>query len=229
MPGFHDDRTERDYETGGGYRSNRDVREARRQQGPPARGRTSAPGERRDRDPGCRVYVHNLDYGTSWQDLKDHMRGAGGQVEYVKIMQDFDGRPKGFGVCEFTSRQDAQDAIEKLDQSELQGRTIGLRADRDADGDAGRDATRRSDRRDDSSYRSRRDDTRRRDDDRSYSRRDRSPRREPYRDQHDDRHRQDDNRGDRARPHESRGGKGVEELDAEMDDLKEQRMAATQE
>ena len=27
----------------------------------------SAPGERRDRDPGCRVYVHNLDYGTSWQ------------------------------------------------------------------------------------------------------------------------------------------------------------------
>ena len=28
------------------------------------------------------------------QDLKDHMRGAGGQVEYVKIMQDFDGRPK---------------------------------------------------------------------------------------------------------------------------------------
>ena len=77
------------------------------------------------------------------------MRGAGGQVEYVKIMQDFDGRPKvlhslqgscqsgcscmylpqqsvslsvqGFGVCEFTSRQDAQEAIEKLDQSELQG------------------------------------------------------------------------------------------------------------
>ena len=28
------------------------------------------------------------------QDLKDHMRGAGGQVEYVKIMQDADGRSK---------------------------------------------------------------------------------------------------------------------------------------
>lgn len=28
---------------------------------------------------------------------------------------------QGFGVCEFTSRQDAQEAIEKLDQSELQG------------------------------------------------------------------------------------------------------------
>lgn len=101
---------------------------------------------------------------------------------------------------------------------------IGLRADRDAGGDAGRDQPRRSDRRDDrrddSGYRSRRDDTRRRDDDRSYSRRDRSPRREPYKDQHDDRHRQDDSRSGRAR--EPRGGKGVEELDAEMDDLKEQ-------
>ncbi len=31
---------------------------------------------------------------TGSQDLKDHMRGAGGQVEYVKIMQDFDGRSK---------------------------------------------------------------------------------------------------------------------------------------
>ena len=30
MSGFHDDRTERDYGSGGGYRSNRDVREAAR-------------------------------------------------------------------------------------------------------------------------------------------------------------------------------------------------------
>ena len=28
---------------------------------------------------------------------------------------------QGFGVCEFTSRQDAQDAIEQLDNSDLQG------------------------------------------------------------------------------------------------------------
>lgn len=228
MAGFHDDRTERNYESGGGYRSNRDVREA-------VRGRDSAPSGRRDRDPGCRVYVHNLDYGTSWQDLKDHMRGAGGQVEYVKIMQDFDGRSKGFGVCEFTSRQDAQDAIEQLDNSDLQGRQIGLRADRDIEGDAGRDAARSGDRparRDDGDHRSRRDDSyrsSRRDDDRSY-RRERSPRRDSYRDRGDDRHRRDDHRSERApRQRESRSGKTAEDLDAEMDALKEEKHAAAKE
>lgn len=40
------------------------------------------------------VHLHFVTHCHSLQDLKDHMRGAGGQVEYVKIMQDFDGRPK---------------------------------------------------------------------------------------------------------------------------------------
>ena len=29
--------------------------------------------------------------------------------------------PQGFGVCEYTNKQDAQDAIEQLDDSTLQG------------------------------------------------------------------------------------------------------------
>ena len=41
--------------------------------------------------------------GSTIQDLKDHMRGAGGQVEYVKIMQDFDGRPKVLTPSPFPS------------------------------------------------------------------------------------------------------------------------------
>ena len=36
----------------------------------------------------------NFGKGVCWQDLKDHMRGPGGQVEYVKIIQDYDGRSK---------------------------------------------------------------------------------------------------------------------------------------
>ena len=111
--------------------------------------------------------------------------------------------------------------------SVLSGRQIGLRADRDIEGDAGRDAARSGDRparRDDGDHRSRRDDSyrSRRDDDRSY-RRERSPRRDSYRDRGDDRHRRDDHRSERApRQRESRGGKTAEELDAEMDALKEE-------
>ena len=110
----------------------------------------------------------------------------------------------------------------------LSGRQIGLRADRDIEGDAGRDAARSGDRparRDDGDHRSRRDDSyrsSRRDDDRSH-RRERSPRRDSYRDRGDDRHRRDDHRSERApRQRESRGGKTAEELDAEMDALKEE-------
>jgi len=112
--------------------------------------------------------------------------------------------------------------------SVLSGRQIGLRADRDIEGDAGRDAARSGDRparRDDGDHRSRRDDSyrsSRRDDDRSY-RRERSPRRDSYRDRGDDRHRRDDHRSERApRQRESRSGKTAEELDAEMDALKEE-------
>ena len=165
---------------------------------------------------------------------------------------------QGFGVCEYTNKADAQDAIEQLDNSNLQGscypqnacrskhakeyvisivvahwhgfvcytgRQIGLRADRDIDGQSSRDD--RSGRRD-TDYRSRRDESYRssRDDGRS-ERRDRSPGRGD-RDRGHDRHRRDyDHRDDRRddrepRRRESRGGKSAEELDAEMDMLKQQ-------
>ena len=123
-------------------------------------------------------------------------------------------------ICGITSQAWANSA--------LSGRQIGLRADRDIEGDAGRDAARSGDRparRDDGDHRSRRDDSyrsSRRDDDRSY-RHERSPRRDSYRDRGDDRHRRDDHRSERApRQRESRSGKTAEDLDAEMDALKEE-------
>ncbi|KAK1746733.1 hypothetical protein QTG54_002077 [Skeletonema marinoi] len=40
-----------------------------------------------------RVYVGNLAWSVSWQDLKDHMRDAG-DVQYSKVLTDRDGRSK---------------------------------------------------------------------------------------------------------------------------------------
>src|SRR5210317_2375582 len=77
-----------------------------------------------------RVYVGNLSWSTSWQDLKDHMRDAG-DVQYAKILQDRDGRSKGCGIVEFTTVEGAQDAIEKLTDTELKGRKIFVREDRE--------------------------------------------------------------------------------------------------
>lgn len=77
-----------------------------------------------------RVYVGNLSWATSWQDLKDHMRDAG-DVQYAKVLQDRDGRSKGCGIVEFTTVEGAKDAIEKLTDTELKGRKIFVREDRE--------------------------------------------------------------------------------------------------
>lgn len=77
-----------------------------------------------------RVYVGNLSWATSWQELKDHMRDAG-EVQYAKILQDREGRSKGCGIVEFTEVEGAKDAIEKLTDSELKGRKIFVREDRE--------------------------------------------------------------------------------------------------
>ncbi|KAL3784740.1 hypothetical protein ACHAW5_001607 [Stephanodiscus triporus] len=70
-----------------------------------------------------RVYVGNLSWSTSWQDLKDHMRDVG-EVSYAKVLQDRDGRSKGCGIVEFATPEGASDAIAKLTDTELKGRKI---------------------------------------------------------------------------------------------------------
>ena len=52
---------------------------------------------RAPRESGCRVYVGNLSYETSWQTLKDHFREAG-NVVHADVMQEPSGRSKGCGL-----------------------------------------------------------------------------------------------------------------------------------
>ncbi len=78
----------------------------------------------------CRVYVGNLSWDVSWQDLKDHMRSAG-EVSFAEVMTQPDGRSKGCGVVEYESAEDAKQAIDTLNDSELKGRMIFVREDRE--------------------------------------------------------------------------------------------------
>ena len=77
------------------------------------------------------VYVGNLSYETSWQTLKDHFRQAG-NVVHADVMQEPSGRSKGCGLVSFNSAAEAQQAIDDLNESELDGRTIFVREDREA-------------------------------------------------------------------------------------------------
>ena len=68
--------------------------------------------------------------GTSWQDLKDHFRSAG-TVVHAKIMEERPGRSKGWGIVEFEAPEEAVAAIEQLNDSDLDGRPIQVREDRE--------------------------------------------------------------------------------------------------
>ena len=80
---------------------------------------------------GTRVYVGNLSWETSWQDLKDHFRAAG-DVSHADVMMEHDGRSKGCGIVSFVSARDAGNAIASLHDSDLHGRKIFVREDREA-------------------------------------------------------------------------------------------------
>jgi len=79
-----------------------------------------------------RVYVGNLAWQTSWQDLKDHMRSAGNVVR-ADVFQDESGRSKGCGIVEYSTPEEAQNAIKTLNDTSLTDtdRMIFVREDRE--------------------------------------------------------------------------------------------------
>ena len=70
------------------------------------------------------VYVGNLNYDLSEDDLKQAF-GEFGEVTSAKIISDrYSGRSKGFGFVEMSSDDEAKAAIEALSGKELNGRTM---------------------------------------------------------------------------------------------------------
>jgi len=72
-----------------------------------------------------RVMIKNLSSRVSWQDLKDYLRQAG-EVTYAEANQ----KVRNEGCVDFATYDDMKNAIEKLDNTELNGRKIKLSEDR---------------------------------------------------------------------------------------------------
>ncbi len=71
-----------------------------------------------------KLYVGNISYETSEQDLESAF-SAHGTVKSVKIVKDRDsGRSKGFGFVEMDNADEAQACIENLDGNEFGGRNL---------------------------------------------------------------------------------------------------------
>ena len=72
------------------------------------------------------MYVSNLGFQTSEDDLRKLFEQFG-QVSSAKVITDRDtGRSRGFGFVEMASSDEADKAMSKLNGSELEGRAISV-------------------------------------------------------------------------------------------------------
>jgi cold-inducible RNA-binding protein len=88
-----------------------------------------------------RIYVGNLSYDVTSQELEAEF-AAYGSVESVSVITDkYSGRPKGFAFVEMPSVTEGQSAIENLNGKMLKERTLTVSAARPRE-DAGNRSTR---------------------------------------------------------------------------------------
>lgn len=70
------------------------------------------------------IYVGNLNYRMT-EDALQELFEQHGEVVSVKIVKDrFSGRSKGFGFVEMANKEEGEAAIQKLNDSEVEGRNI---------------------------------------------------------------------------------------------------------
>jgi len=72
-----------------------------------------------------KLYVGNLNFNTSEDELRSYFEQNGIQPKSVTLIKDkYTGRAKGFGFVEVDSAEAMQKAIEALDGKELGGRAL---------------------------------------------------------------------------------------------------------
>ena len=71
-----------------------------------------------------RLYVGNLPYNVTQSRLQEIFSPFGALGEITVITDKFSGRSKGFGFVEFENPDEAREAIEKLNGTDMDGRNI---------------------------------------------------------------------------------------------------------
>ena len=72
----------------------------------------------------AKLYIGNLSFNTTTQDLET-LFGEFGTVESTNIIEDRDtGRSRGFGFVEMSSKEEGEKAISELNGKEIDGREL---------------------------------------------------------------------------------------------------------
>ena len=70
------------------------------------------------------LYVGNLPYNTTGDDLTNLFSAAGNVVKATVISDKFSGRSKGFGFVEMSTDEEAKKAVEMFDGKDFNGRDL---------------------------------------------------------------------------------------------------------
>lgn len=71
-----------------------------------------------------KLFVGNLSFNTTENDLSDAFAAHGTVVETNLMMDRMSGRPRGFGFVTMSSPEEAQKAIDALNGQQLDGRAL---------------------------------------------------------------------------------------------------------
>jgi RNA recognition motif-containing protein len=73
---------------------------------------------------GTKLYVGNLPFGVTSQELSDLFSQAGEVVSANIITDRFSGQSRGFGFVEMSSEDSAQKAINQFNEYQMKGRSL---------------------------------------------------------------------------------------------------------
>lgn len=73
-----------------------------------------------------KLFVGNLEYTVTGDDLREAFSQAGTVVDAVVITDKMSGRSRGFGFVEMGSEEEAKAAVEKVNGMDLKGRKINV-------------------------------------------------------------------------------------------------------
>jgi len=71
-----------------------------------------------------KLYVGNLPYSATTDQLREYFATAGNVVDAVVITDRSSGRSKGFGFVEFEKEEDAKKAVETFNGKDFEGRNL---------------------------------------------------------------------------------------------------------
>ena len=84
-----------------------------------------------------KLYVGNLSFNTSSEDLRDLFSQAG-TVETASVVEDRDsGQSRGFGFVEMSSREEGEAAIQQFNGKEVGGRNLNVNEAKPREGGGG--------------------------------------------------------------------------------------------